>query len=208
MCPFYQEEKPNPCQRCKCFSSTLKDLVFTCPVFCGRLSTTSHKEQEADIEFDEEEEVFVSAVISAYVESKSKRQACNRMEKISSFSWVYSPVSGDNMNLEKLHLEEKLEDQETESFFDACSNLSCYSVPASIDAFVSAQASFSRSSSLNWLDLHTTSQRHPSIIENFRHCEGWPFGLSRKTLLLPPLPKSPSDSWSWRKNGGKLRVRY
>ena len=28
----------------------------------------------------------------------------------------------------------------------------------------------------------------------------WPVGLCRKALLVPPLPKSPSYSWTWKKN--------
>uniref|UniRef100_A0A1D1YJB2 Alanine racemase n=1 Tax=Anthurium amnicola TaxID=1678845 RepID=A0A1D1YJB2_9ARAE len=39
----------------------------------------------------------------------------------------------------------------------------------------------------------------PWVFEEFRHCEGWPFGLCRKPVMLPPLPRSPSDSWTWRR---------
>ncbi|WOL19993.1 hypothetical protein Cni_G28795 [Canna indica] len=38
-----------------------------------------------------------------------------------------------------------------------------------------------------------------SIWEEFRHCEGWPFGLCRRAVVLPPLPRSPSESWMWHK---------
>uniref|UniRef100_A0A7N1A9R7 Uncharacterized protein n=1 Tax=Kalanchoe fedtschenkoi TaxID=63787 RepID=A0A7N1A9R7_KALFE len=37
------------------------------------------------------------------------------------------------------------------------------------------------------------------LLQELPGCEGWPFGLLRKVLLLPPLPTSPSDSWSWTK---------
>ncbi|KNA09555.1 hypothetical protein SOVF_152470 [Spinacia oleracea] len=47
--------------------------------------------------------------------------------------------------------------------------------------------------------LDSSEVKRRSIIQEVCHCEGWPFGLCRKTLLLPPLPKSPSESWSWCK---------
>ncbi|KAH0862390.1 hypothetical protein HID58_079601, partial [Brassica napus] len=34
---------------------------------------------------------------------------------------------------------------------------------------------------------------------NLCDCQRWPFGLGRKAALLPPPPKSPAESWSWRK---------
>ncbi|PKA55464.1 hypothetical protein AXF42_Ash006666 [Apostasia shenzhenica] len=40
--------------------------------------------------------------------------------------------------------------------------------------------------------------------EWFKQCEGWPFGLWRRrpppvVVVLPPLPRSPADSWTWHK---------
>ncbi|KAL0360811.1 UNVERIFIED_CONTAM: hypothetical protein Sradi_3765600 [Sesamum radiatum] len=83
---------------------------------------------------------------------------------------------------------------EREELFSAGSRLSRCSSATSFDAFVSVKTRFSRSSSLNRIDFQDFRRR--SVILDLLHCEGWPFGLCRKALLLPPPLKSPSDSWS------------
>ena len=90
------------------------------------------------------------------------------------------------------------EHDEREEFFSVKSCLSCCSSSAVSDqAFYSVKTNLSRCSSMNEVEVSEYWRR--SIIQEFCHCEGWPFGLSRKAVLLPPLPKSPSESWLSRK---------
>ncbi|ONK67278.1 uncharacterized protein A4U43_C06F18480 [Asparagus officinalis] len=67
------------------------------------------------------------------------------------------------------------------------------------EVFYSVKSCFSRCSSEKENDILSHFRRRNSIWEEFLHCEGWPFGLSRKALMLPPLPRSPPDSWTWSK---------
>ncbi|KAG8377638.1 hypothetical protein BUALT_Bualt08G0053800 [Buddleja alternifolia] len=181
MIMFYQENPPNPPKRFKCLASSLKDAFSKCHSFQDKLSVASPESEELVTDFDEEEEIFVSAIISKYVESKSKRKSAIGMD---SFKWALSPDRAE--------------------FYSADSRLSRCSSAMSFDEFVSVKTRCSRSSSLNKIDFLDFGRR--SVILEFIHCEGWPFGLCRKALLLPPLPKSPSDSWSWRKSGKMIKV--
>lgn len=119
-----------------------------------------------------------------------------------SFSWVFSPKTGElfltpKTVQQKEEDDDDDEDDEREEFFSVGTCFSCCSSALSRDAFLSVKTNFSHCSSLNWLEFQDFPRR--SIIQEFCHCEGWPFGLCRKAVLLPPLPKSPSESWSWRK---------
>lgn len=110
------------------------------------------------------------------MESKSRRKSSNIW--VDSFDWAVSPA---------------------EEFLSAGSRLSRCSSVTSLDAFATAKTCLSRCSSLSRNEFqHYDRQR--SIILEFIHCQGWPFGLCRKALLLPPLPKSPADSWLWSKS--------
>lgn len=66
------------------------------------------------------------------------------------------------------------------------------------EVFHSVKSHFSRCSSENELD-YLSHQREQSVWGNLAHCEGWPFGLIKRMVILPPLPSSPSDSWTWHK---------
>ncbi|CAI0558201.1 unnamed protein product [Linum tenue] len=63
----------------------------------------------------------------------------------------------------------------------------------------------SRCSSLSQVEF-PSFHRRVSILQELCHYEGWPFGLRRKAVLLPPLPKSPSESWLWRKGTRSARL--
>lgn len=112
---------------------------------------------------------------------------------------VYSPVTRElYMTPTAVQRGEDLDDEdEDEDFVTVGSCFSCCSSALSREAYHSVKTNFSRSSSLNGLDFQEFWRR--SIIQELCHCQGWPFGLCRKAVLLPPLPKSPSESWSWRK---------
>ncbi|XP_008220203.1 PREDICTED: uncharacterized protein LOC103320317 [Prunus mume] len=202
---YHEEEPPNPSKRCKFLAACLTDAFSNCHI--GRRLPTSSPEAEDQYitsDFDEEQEFFgvfsqviVSAIRSAAME-KLRRKPSSLTD---SFSFVYSSKSGDlfisqkGVQNKKDHGEE---DDEKEEFLSVKSCFSCCSTAAtSRDVFLSVKTSLSRCSSLNGIDFKDFPRQ--SIIQQFRHCEGWPFGLCRKAVLLPPLPKSPSESWSWRK---------
>ncbi|KAL3642072.1 hypothetical protein CASFOL_012887 [Castilleja foliolosa] len=200
---FYQEEPSNPSKRCKCLVLALKDAFAKCHSFRRKVTQSSIELDELISNFyDDEEEIFVSAIISKYMESKSKRKS---NIGIDSFNWALSPAAGDFITTTPRSV--KRCDNKDE-FCSANSNLSRCSSDTSFDAFVSAKTCLSRCSSLNGIDRFQDfdTNRRSSIILELMNCEGWPFGLCRKALLLPPLPKSPADSWSWTKSGGLVRI--
>lgn len=146
------------------------------------------------------------------MESKIKRKTSITWDK---FGWAFSPAAGDLFTTAKTAaagVQEKgnagnngdgeTEDEEEEEegeFMSVGTHLSRCSSAASFEAFFSAKTScLSRCSSLSRIEF-PEYRRRSSIILEFSHCEGWPFGLCRKAVLLPPLPKSPADSWLWRK---------
>lgn len=126
-----------------------------------------------------------------------------------SFSWVYIPATKELCVTGKMEPQAKEggdeEQGEREEFLSVKSCFSCYSSSsANGEQFYSVKTNLSRCSSLNELDLSEYWRR--SIIHEFCHCEGWPFGLCRKAVLLPPLPKSPSESWLYRKIQSSTKV--
>ncbi|GMY28625.1 hypothetical protein FCV25MIE_23867 [Fagus crenata] len=196
MSVFYHEEPPpNSSKRCKFLTANLKDKFSNCHIFGRRLSTSS-LEEEYTSDCDDEQEDVVSAIRSRAKE-KLKRKPSPLPDSI---SWVYSPMTRElYMTPKAVQREEDYddEDDDKEEFLTVGSCFSCCSSAVSREAFYSIKSNFSRSSSLNGLDFQEFWRR--SIIEELCHCQGWPFGLCRKAVLLPPLPKSPSESWSWSK---------
>lgn len=118
-----------------------------------------------------------------------------------SFSWVYSPATKELFVTEAVAPQKRAEgdekNDEGEEFLSVKSCFSRCSSSPSGSAFYSVKTNLSRCSSFN--DLHQSKHWRRSVIEEFCHCEGWPFGLCRRAVLLPPLPKSPSESWLSRK---------
>lgn len=170
-------------------------------VWNGKLSGLSLEEEgEAVIGFDEEDEVFVSAIISKYMESKCKRKSAIGID---TFRWALSPEHF--LLAHKATLKPGSSGESREECSSAATRLSRCSSATSYDAFFSVKTRFSRSSSLNKIDFQDFSKRSALILE-LLHCEGWPFGLCKKAFLLPPLPKLPPDSWLWRKSGGMAKI--
>ncbi|MCD7467702.1 hypothetical protein HAX54_005267 [Datura stramonium] len=199
------QESPNHSKRFKFLVSTLKDAFANCHSFRKR-SHSSPEDDDPICDYDDEEEqVFISAVISQYMELKCRRKTTITTDK---FTWAFSPTTGDLFISARLRQkEEDKEDQETEEredFYSVASRLSPCSSATSFEAFVTAQTIFSHSSSLDRIDFQDLGMH--SVIQELSHCEGWPFGLYQKALLLPPLPKSPSDSWSWRKSSRMVKM--
>lgn len=151
------------------------------------------------------DQVVVSAIRSKAREAKLRRKTSLLSDsfKLDSFSRVFSPRTGElfatpkELQQREDDDDDEEDDEEREDYFSVRSYLSRASSVASREAFLSVKTNFSRSSSLSGIDFYEF--RRPSIIEELCHCEGWPFGLCRRAMLLPPLPKSPSESWSWRK---------
>lgn len=140
------------------------------------------------------------------MEAKLRRKVSHTVD---SFWWVFSPTTGklfiapkalkqgeENDDGTAEEEEEEVDEKGTE-FMSVGSRFSCCSSNANMEEFLTANTNFSRCSSFKGLDFQDTCRR--SVIQELCYCEGWPFGLGRKALLLPPLPKSPSESWSWRK---------
>ncbi|CAK7347575.1 unnamed protein product [Dovyalis caffra] len=200
---FHHEEPPNPSKKCKFLAATLKDVFSNCNACGGRISTSSPEEEYPTTDVDDEQEVIVSEIRSRAMEKLRHKPLIFS----DSFSWVYSPKTGElfvapkavqNKDDDDSSNDENDEYNDTrEDFFSIGSCLSCCSSALSREAFVSAKTNFSRCSSFNGLEFPDFPKR--SILQEFCHCQGWPFGLCRKVVLLPPLPKSPSESWSWRK---------
>ncbi|PHT32512.1 hypothetical protein CQW23_28849 [Capsicum baccatum] len=208
-CP--NQESPNQSKRFKFLVSTVKDAFTNCHSLQERRKSSPEEEEEeedpiCDYEvYDDEEEVIISAVISQYMELKCRRKTTIATDK---FTWAFSPTTEDLfISTRPRQKEEDNEDQEKEEredFYSVASRLSPCSSATSFEGFVTARTIFSQSSSLDRIDFHDP-WRH-SVIQELSDCKGWPFGLYRKALFLPPLPKSPSDSWSWRKSARMVKM--
>ncbi|XP_061343154.1 uncharacterized protein LOC133289274 [Gastrolobium bilobum] len=203
---FYHEEPPKHPKRCKCIVATLKELFSHCQTFGGRLSTATLEEEYPMSDFDEEQEVFISAVISQAMENQKHKPSVLRH----SFSWVYSPATKELYVTQTMATQERVEgDQEQderEEYFSVKSSLSCCSSSLSHEeAFYSVKTNLSRCSSLNELGMSKYWRR--SVVQEFCNCEGWPFGLCRRAVLLPPLPKPPSESWLSRQIQRSTQIR-
>ncbi|KAG6786529.1 hypothetical protein POTOM_008135 [Populus tomentosa] len=204
---FHHGEAPNPSKKCKFLAATLKDVFPNCSTCGGRISTSSPEEEYPTADVDDEQEVIVSEIRSRAMEKLRHKPFIFT----DSFSWVYSPKTGELFVTPKA-VQQKDEcnddndeyDDTREEFFSVGSCLSCCSSALSREAFVSAKPNFSRCSSFKEFCFPDFPKR--SILQEFCHCQGWPFGLWRKAVLLPPLPKSPSESWSWRKGARIVKM--
>ncbi|CAI0557363.1 unnamed protein product [Linum tenue] len=202
---FYQEEPPpqNPSKKCKfLLVSTLKDAFSICRSCGGHISSLQQQQDEdyvpnttTELEDLDEHEVVVSAIRS------------RAMEKLKQKVFVIT----DSFSGELLFSPEKQKDGEVEKdedFFSVGSCLSCCSSGLSKggEEFFTVKTNLlSRCSSLSRVEF-PSFHRRVSILQELCHCQGWPFGLCRKAVLLPPLPKSPSDSWLWRKGTRSARL--
>ncbi|XP_030537906.2 uncharacterized protein LOC115746325 isoform X1 [Rhodamnia argentea] len=199
---YHEEEPPNPSKRCKCLSAALKEAFSQCHTFDRQLSRSTPKEEHPMSDSDDEQEEVVSEIRSRAME-KRRRKVNFTTE---SFSFVFSPAMDE---LSFTHRQDADHDEhDKEEFLTVRSCFTCCSsaATASRDEFMTVRTDFSRCSSLNEMMLQEMRRR--SIIQEFCNCEGWPFGLCRKLLLLPPLPKSPAESWSWRRGTRLRRMPY
>ncbi|XP_038884891.1 uncharacterized protein LOC120075509 [Benincasa hispida] len=201
---FYQEDPPNPSRKCF-LAGALKDAFCNCHTFSKQLPNSNDKDEYSTSDFDDQEEEIVSEIRSRAMEKLKRKTNLS-----DSFSWVFSPATKElyvtSMEIEKMD-ESGNEDNTGDEFYSVQSFLTCCSTAATNEAFFSVEANFSRCSSLNGLNFLDEDLKRRTILQEVFHCEGWPFGLCRKAVLLPPLPKSPSESWSWNK-GTKIVKTY
>ncbi|CAH8367883.1 unnamed protein product [Eruca vesicaria subsp. sativa] len=171
----------------------LKDALTHCYKCKGRkVGRSDHEDNDEKLigDFNYDHEIVVFQIKSRAMEKlRQKPRIC--MERL-----TYQ--SKEECNIEK---EEGIEFCSVGSSFSEC----CTS-ELSVEAYMTAKTEFSRCSSLKgeelenqWKMYYLNGIRKGSVIQELCHCQGWPFGLGRKAALLPPLPKSPAESWSWMK---------
>lgn len=206
---FHREQPPkNGANKryCGFVSSVMKNALCRCHTGCHTVELMSCPSPEGDNVVSDFDSVVVSAIRSQAMEAKMRRKAGLATE---SFWYVFSPTTGKLFIAPKASSNQyKTKDDdgdEGEEFQSAASRFSVSSSAAvSMDEFVSAKTNFSWPSRFGWFEFQDLGRRN-NIIQELCDCEGWPFGLCRKALMLPPLPKSPSESWSWRKyNAAKI----
>ncbi|KAK4751427.1 hypothetical protein SAY87_004909 [Trapa incisa] len=183
---FLHDDDGNPSDHskgCKCLiTSAFREAFSHCRIFNRQLSLSSPGEETEDptSNFDHEEEVVILEIRTRAMEKLRKKPNFTT----ETFSCMFSPCT------------------QAEKSVRSC--FTCFSNATSKEAFISVRTNLSRCSSFN--ELEVQDLRRQSIIQDFCHCEGWPFGLCRKLLLLPPLPKSPSESWTWHKGKRTERI--
>ncbi|KAH7849572.1 hypothetical protein Vadar_019802 [Vaccinium darrowii] len=208
---FYHEDPPNPANKCTSLTSTLKEAFANCRNCHRQVPRSKEEREDSSSEMDDEQEEVVSEIRSRAMEAK-RRKASFTTE---SLNFVFSPETGELFLTPKAVQQNEESELERDEFFSVGSAFSRSSSARSTEPFLSVKTNFSRCSSLSglergdfrpfnihrefWHGLDFQDLRRRSIMLEVCHCEGWPFGLCRKALLLPPLPKSPSESWSWRK---------
>ncbi|GAV88643.1 hypothetical protein CFOL_v3_32065 [Cephalotus follicularis] len=204
---FYHEETTNPSKRCRFLTATLKEAFCHCHTFNERVSISSPVREHPTGDFDD---VVVSEIKSRAMERLKKKPSF----MADSLTWVFSSSAGELYITPKAVQHKEDDDDEIRDFFSVKSCFSRCSSAANREEFFSGKSNFSRCSSLNKLDFQDcprfnfADHQRWSMIQGFSHCEGWPFGLCRKAVLLPPLPKSPSESWSWRKGTKIVKLPY
>ncbi|KAK9066725.1 hypothetical protein SSX86_014048 [Deinandra increscens subsp. villosa] len=205
---FHHQESSNSSKRCR----FLKDVLATCHTFCSKISSQQDDDDNDDdddvSDYEDEQEVFVSAVISRYKESKSKRKA--GITVLDSFIWDFgfsfgfSPTELAPNKKETYAINDVADDRD--EFYSCCSHLSRCSSATTAEAFMSVKTNLSRCSSMSSFEFPMFRRRRRFMFLELCHCEGWPFGLCRKALLVPPLPKSPAESWMWRKSTALVKI--
>ncbi|XAR61863.1 hypothetical protein NMG60_11016399 [Bertholletia excelsa] len=184
----HHEQQPSLSKGCKFIASAAKDALTNCHACSGWLS--SAEEEDSLGEVNDEQEAVVLEIKNRAMEAKSRRKASFTTDNV---TWVISPTkelltvpmttTPSTKELITAPMattptqRHKVTDLGRMAFFSVGSCLSRCSSAKSEEAFLSVKTSFSRRLSL--------------VIQELPHCTGWPFGFCRKTLLIPPLPKSP-----------------
>ncbi|XP_058089065.1 uncharacterized protein LOC131235946 [Magnolia sinica] len=180
----WEEPTKSPSIPCKFFLSALKDAFGQCHVFpIGRQSPLSLEDENPTSDIEDDQAVIILAVRSGAMKAKLRRKGSLTME---SLCWVLSPATGELFIAPKGGKDEDHEEEDED------------------EAFFSVKSCFSHSSSASGVECKHVRSR--SVLEEFCYLEGWPFGLYRKMMMLPPLPLSPSESWSWYRGNQTLMM--
>ncbi|XP_021861067.1 uncharacterized protein [Spinacia oleracea] len=203
----------NSAKRCRFLCSVLKDPFSSCRT-ChrGYLSCSGVEEEEEEetpiTDFNDVQDVLVSMIRNRAMEAKLRKVSMVNHN----YSFVVHPTSGvlfvskakqqayDDNSTQKQ--DNSKGSEEVDDFASVKTHFSTYIATADdSEAYFSCCSDPDLDESRWWVfeTLDSSEVKRRSIIQEVCHCEGWPFGLCRKTLLLPPLPKSPSESWSWCK---------
>ncbi|XP_043713655.1 uncharacterized protein LOC122662154 [Telopea speciosissima] len=190
------EETKDLSKPCRFFFSLLKEALSHFHNLPGRVSSARPEEEYLSSDIDDDLEVIILEIQSGAMEAKLRRVSNSDSQRWVLLQGMEEFLFTSSKEVVKEVEDNKHEDKEVESFYSVGSCFSrCSS--ASRDVFFSVGSRLSRCSSMNGIDFGDDKRR--SIIQELCHCEGWPFGLGRKALLLPPLPRCPSESWLWRK---------
>ncbi|RRT83243.1 hypothetical protein B296_00000417 [Ensete ventricosum] len=188
---FPEEDKSKlPSNHSKSLQKLIRNACAQCRGSCLRTPTTmSSVDESLDSDLDHKQVrslLILNSLNDICLHAKSRPRESVFSGKL---AWAMSPTTG-RVRMTPMRktdgeeegdcggYEEDDDDDESEAFFSVKSWLSCCSTDGSTESKEISGG---------------------SILEEFRHCEGWPFGLCRRAVLLPPLPSSPSDSWMWHK---------
>ncbi|XP_057531928.1 uncharacterized protein LOC130810028 [Amaranthus tricolor] len=219
---FCLQHPSRSAKRCKLFFSVLKDPFSSChSCYPSHMSCSNPEDEEVSVaDFQDVQELVVSMIRTRAMEAKFRRKGS--LLSTESYSFIH-PTSGELfVSTAKQHTHDDHSAQkhknsknkeEMDDFVSVHSHFSspCFTTAVDgCDTFFSMRTNFSHCSSMNdpdsaenrwWVSeaMDSSELKRRAIIQELCHCEGWPFGLCRRALLLPPLPKSPSESWSWCK---------
>lgn len=183
-------------KRSRFFFCCVKNAFARCPRLGGRHSEFDSDEEDSFNDSEDDREMVLLTIRARAMEEKSKRKG--------QFESILSSTAGELFVSAKgkQPLESDIELDDGDEFFSAAGSCLSRCSSSSREAFLSVGSCLSRSSSTSKIELREFPRRN--IFQEFKHCEGWPFGLSRK-VVFPPLPKCPTDSWSWNKHNKMMK---
>ncbi|CAN6478476.1 unnamed protein product [Victoria cruziana] len=169
----------------------LKDALSLCSFSAAQEDSCDSESEEIPPTNFDIEHAIISVMRSRATIARHRPKSCSSLSD--SLQWVFSPVTGEFLIAPKETRsppfpgpkdEDRREDE--------------------AEAYFSVKSSLSRCSSIGELEFKDVG-RWWQLINDLGRCEGWPFGLlCRKSVLLPPLPSAPSESWGWRKEDFQL----
>ncbi|KAI3922202.1 hypothetical protein MKX01_005891 [Papaver californicum] len=194
-----EEETKHPGKPFHLFREALKQAFCQCCTFRSNSSTLFNINEDYDDDdgVGDDQEVVILAIRARAMEAKLRRK--NGYSTTQNLLQVLNSMNTDLINdPNQISLPQTEEDEEEkETYFSAAS---CFSRCSSASGEVFSQCSggcrevfFSSRSCLS----HCSSKGVGKFSDSNER--RWPIGLCRKAMLLPPLPNSPSKSWSWRK---------
>lgn len=219
----YHPKVPAASHYCKSLSSLIRETYAHCHVPCVRIPASSGWSSGEDSDDDSglDDALDTKQVILNEMRNRQmkKRSRCSvdsptpAMSSTCTCTWSYTPLDPRTV-LEKVSSPMKCVVVEEEAADDG----GHFDADDESEAFFSVNSFFTRStsraatvaSSAGGMDPPPPPLlRSPETWEGFQDCEGWPFGLCRRSavLLLPPLPSTPADSWKWRKSVSSLAAR-